>query len=585
MRHWQLLLILIIITFLTYLPSFGNQFVWDDEQFIYANEYVKNFQVGKFFTENTVAGAGVVSNYYRPLTTLSLSLDYQLWGSNPLGFHVTNTLLHIFAGCILFYILLSLGLPQLAATGITGIFLLHPIQTEAVVYINSRGDSLSAVFSLLSCLFLVLLIQKRTFTVTTGSTAFKLNHRLWIPLVPITYLGAILSKEIGIATGGVLALLPLIVLSPTLVLQQLKKRTSLFSQTVTTIVTAAAVGGIYLFLRATTLNFQSSFNFYQDGSAYSESVVVRLLSFTKILFTYWQLLLYPYPLYMERSSDVLTTWQTPWLWSMLGVLVVVGFLCWYEYTRKSTLYITLGTAWFFIFLLPTSGIVAINGMLYEHWLYLPMNGFFLTLFGVMRLLPTRIKKFFIATQLLILSLFFVCLALLTIRQNYNWSTPILLYTHVLKFTDSARLHNNLGMALAEDGQYLAAVKEYKEALAFGIEYPQIYHNLGNVLISLGNRDEAIQSYERAISVSPRFIQSYQKLLELYNQEGEKEEAISVVQLAQKNMPNVPDYLYLEAQLRAPLTASEAAQLQQRAQENFPGNRELQEALRQSQLLQ
>ena len=74
-------------------------------------------------------------------------------------------------------------------------------------------------------------------------------------------------------------------------------------------------------------------------------------------------------------------------------------------------------------------------------------------------------------------------------------------------------------------------------------------------------------------------------MELYNQEGEKEEAISVVQLAQKNMPNVPDYLYLEAQLRAPLTASEAAQLQQRAQENFPGNRELQEALRQSQLLQ
>ena len=88
----KLVLILIGATFLAYFSSFSNPFIWDDEQFITSNAYVRNFDIGKIFTTNTVAGAGVQSNYYRPLTTLSFAVDTAIWGSNPFGFHLTNLL-------------------------------------------------------------------------------------------------------------------------------------------------------------------------------------------------------------------------------------------------------------------------------------------------------------------------------------------------------------------------------------------------------------------------------------------------------------------------------------------------------------
>ena len=68
-----------------YLPSLQNGFLWDDEVFFLNNENVAKFDVVKMFTESTTSGAGQTSNYYRPLTSLSFAIDYQLWGEKPLG--------------------------------------------------------------------------------------------------------------------------------------------------------------------------------------------------------------------------------------------------------------------------------------------------------------------------------------------------------------------------------------------------------------------------------------------------------------------------------------------------------------------
>ena len=105
-------LLLIGIGILVYTPSLTNKLFWDDEQFIYNNQHVKRFDIVKIFTTNTIDGAGETSNYYRPLTTLSFAFDYQLWGINPIGYHLTNTLLHTSAGVLVFLLLLSLGMTK-----------------------------------------------------------------------------------------------------------------------------------------------------------------------------------------------------------------------------------------------------------------------------------------------------------------------------------------------------------------------------------------------------------------------------------------------------------------------------------------
>jgi protein O-mannosyl-transferase len=195
-------LILFILGLVSYGFGLNNQFVWDDEQFIYKNQFVKTFAVKEIFTTNTIAGAGELSNYYRPLTTLSFAIDYSIWGLTPFGFHLTNLLLHISAGCVLILILRALKIPIIPATIIAGLFIVHPIQTEAVSYANSRGDSLFTFFAFGSVLSFLYVLSKKNYAITIYNLSLSLTPKIFGTLAVMLYATSIFSKEIGIATGG-----------------------------------------------------------------------------------------------------------------------------------------------------------------------------------------------------------------------------------------------------------------------------------------------------------------------------------------------------------------------------------------------
>lgn len=100
-----------------------------------------------------------------PLTYLSFAIDYHFWGLNPLGYHLTNILLH---GC-------NAGLVVLIANRLycgsrdlrvdegylyPGILLLiglvwglHPLRVESVAWVSQRKDVLNGLFTLGSVLF------------------------------------------------------------------------------------------------------------------------------------------------------------------------------------------------------------------------------------------------------------------------------------------------------------------------------------------------------------------------------------------------------------------------------------------------
>ena len=80
-RIKELAIILIIIGFLAYLPSFFGGFVWDDEDFVYANTYVKEFQINKFWSENAIAGRGKKFQLLPADSVLDVRLDLQNGGA------------------------------------------------------------------------------------------------------------------------------------------------------------------------------------------------------------------------------------------------------------------------------------------------------------------------------------------------------------------------------------------------------------------------------------------------------------------------------------------------------------------------
>lgn len=528
--HNKLWFILFIVAFLTYLPSFNNQFVWDDEQFIYKNEFVKQFDLKKILISNTIAGSGHNSNYYRPITSLSFAFDHAIWGLNPIGFHLSNTLLHIGAGLIIFKILQKLKLKKQQAFLISLIFLIHPIQTEAVVYANSRGDSMYVFWGVASLLLWITALNNKQLKKKLLNLEFNINQFTLFFLSGFCYLISILSKEIGIAVLGLQGLILFFTIYKNLTKNfKLKKILNKWRSAILAFFINSLMAGLYLYLRATSLNFGNSFNFYDTDNAYTNNLITRLLSFSKVLFTYFKLLLVPYPLHMERDTIIINSFLNPWPILAIAAAItvlIVGIKDLIKNKNKNAGLFLFGALWFVIMLSPTSGIVPINSLIYEHWLYLPMLGFFISLFALNQMLritwPKLLQQYFWPTLFSLYILF-------TIRQNWLWAKPIRFYEYTLSHKQSARLYNNLAMSYADIQNHDQAIANYKKSLTLSDNYPQTYHNLANIYKEIGDNQQAITNYEQALKLSPQFYFSYSPLINLYLAEENLDQAQNLIE--------------------------------------------------------
>src|SRR5690606_27259419 len=123
-----------------------------------------------------------------------------------------------------------------------------------------------------------------------------------------------------------------------------------------------------------------------------------------------------------------------WLFAFVLLCIALAIISLWQWKKFQQTNILFGWAWIAIMLIPMSGIIAINGLLYEHWLYLPLIGFCIITLEIIQLfLPkffnNKFSKYIVIGVVIVLSI-------LTMRQNYYWSTPIKLYTYLLQYTDS-----------------------------------------------------------------------------------------------------------------------------------------------------
>lgn len=143
---WAAALALLALTALAYAPGVSSPLLWDDRDHIADNPRLQS--LGGL--------AGVVSapqgRYYRPLIFASYAAERCAWGLSPIGFHLTNLLLHLANVALLLVVARRIGVGETAALGGAALFALHPIQSEAVVYVSGRTDLLVAFGALLSCL-------------------------------------------------------------------------------------------------------------------------------------------------------------------------------------------------------------------------------------------------------------------------------------------------------------------------------------------------------------------------------------------------------------------------------------------------
>lgn len=523
----KLIVILFLVGLITYFNSFHNQFVWDDSHFIIQNIFVQSLNyIPQIFTSNTIAGAGATSDYYRPLTSLSFAIDYHFWGDNVLGYHLTNTFFHITAGILLFLFLLRINFNKTLSFWVALIFLVHPAQTEAVTYLSSRGD---AFYSLL------FLISLNLFSTSIYLQKTAIPKRLLLFLSILFFGLSVLAKETALALTPIyIGVLLLYKLQNNLTLKALHQK---YRNQIITVMLIFLLTVIYVIIRINFLSFHNFFNFTGFDDIYTRSLLVRFYTFCKVFFTYIQILIYPYPLYLERSTTFVLTPLSPYVISAILVSLLVIFLGIVEVKKKREAWILFGSLWFVSHILPASGIIPITGTHHENWLYMPMVGFLITVLGIARLVFPKLalakyKKILTFLALLVVVIFMY----LTMLQNTKWKDNITYYEHNLRFVDSARVHLNLGNAYLGANMDDKALIHLKKAIQLKDIYPQTHYNLGKLYQKRNQYDLAEKEYFSSLKLDPDFIFAYTALINLYLGEQKFDQALPLVQTILKIYP-------------------------------------------------
>ncbi|MEJ6481807.1 tetratricopeptide repeat protein [Nostoc punctiforme UO1] len=125
-----------------------------------------------------------------------------------------------------------------------------------------------------------------------------------------------------------------------------------------------------------------------------------------------------------------------------------------------------------------------------------------------------------------------------LREAKKFEEAAVKYKAALRLDPNSIIaHNNLGIALDDQGKLEEAIAAYQRALLIDPNYANAHNNLGIELSNQGKLDEAIAAYQRALLIDPNYTQAHNNLgLMLYGQ-GKLSEAIAAYQRALLIDPN------------------------------------------------
>ena len=490
-KYKQNLLVLLLFTLavaIFYGNTLKNDFVFDNHDTIEHNPYVTSLKyIPRVFTSAPFL-------YYRPLLSISDIVTYQI-SPKPWMFHLVNLI--YFAADVFLVFLLAKLLTKKSLVGIFAalLFLIHPINTEAVNWV-SVPDLLSTVFILLTviCYFLYRTKPKAKYLVYTG----------------LLYACGIFSKEPAILVPAMFLVLDLFYFK--------KKVSALFQwKNLKPYIISLAILIFCLGLRFYFLHGLGG----AGGVTHNFTAIQKVYLFFYSFALYVQKLFWPIPLSDLYNAPTIFNFLSAKFFTYVFVFIMYICLCFLAWKKHwfSTLF---GLIWFLIFLLPS--LLFLNALVVtfaERYLFTPVVGFSII---VAALLGQLWKKGKNAKVLIIVILSVISLASFVViyqRNNY-WVDDINIYKESLKKEPNSDAFNyDLAVAYLNKGDSASAEKIFKEMIKLGTggSLYKVYNNLGNIYRKKGDLNQAIKYYQSSIKLNPKHKESYNNLGAQYVERG------------------------------------------------------------------
>ncbi|MGE5280115.1 MAG: tetratricopeptide repeat protein [Deltaproteobacteria bacterium] len=488
------ILLIVCLGAALYANALPGSFILDDGLLVQGNVTIRDWRnIPKMFTRDVGEGGGGDYGFWRPLQLLTYMVDHVFWKDNPVGYHLTNALLHILAAVALFWLLELLFKDTLLALLTALFFVAHPVHTEAVTYIAGRPDPMAALFMLLTL----------AFTVKAAET--RRPWLFWAAVV--SYTAALLSRENALIVPVLLGLIAV----------ALGKRLPRPH-----VAAVTALAGAYIVLRLTLLRFLF------EGHKASTAFLQRIPGFFVAFAAYLRILVLPFGLHMEYGEKTFPFFSPP---VFLGILLFGAAVVFLLRERRKRGLVLFAISWFLLTLAPVSNVFfPINAYMAEHWLYLPSIGFFLLLAGgfsyLLRRAGTRAAAL---TGCCLLTVFW---GTLTVAQNTTWADLQRFYERTIRYApDSSRAYGNLAMLYQANGDTAKAERLYKKAMDLDAKNFKAAYNLGILYADAGRNAEAEQMYERSLEVKPNYANALNNLAKLYAETGRNDEAIALASRA------------------------------------------------------
>jgi tetratricopeptide (TPR) repeat protein len=520
---WKIIvfcLLIFVAGFAVYANTLTADFIWDDEYLIINNTQIKSFShITNVFKTYVGYGSENINNFYRPMQELSNMIDFALWGLNPTGFHLTNTVLHAAVGMLVFLLILRLTGDLLASVVGSLFYAVHPVHTEAVAYIAGRADPLYSVFMLISLLLFIKYVN------STGKN-------------PVVYFLSIFFFVVSLLAKEMVFTLPIILFFYMFYFLRHTEKQNLYEKYKWTWLPYGIIVGIYGFLRATVLSFSD----IAPASAFNKiPFVLRILTFFRTIVTYFSLLIMPVDLHMERTISITRNVFEP---SALFALLLVSAIFWAIYWtyKKNLRLISFSIVWFFVFLLPVSNIVPINSFLAEHWIYMASVGIFLILGSFVSFVWQKIPRGARSLHIAFLCAVIVPLILYargTVLRNKDWHNEISFFNSTLKYhPKNARLYLNLGNTYYEKKQIDKAIEQYKKAIEINKKYAVAYGNIGSAYLNKRMPKKAEEYLKKAIAYKYNYPIAHYNMGIIYFNRREYNKALEELDIATQQLPQL-----------------------------------------------
>ena len=487
-RWWLLALVLTLAVFLAYQPAWRGGFVWDDDVHLLWNPVL---QPGGLL--NTwIPGTNV--NYW-PLTSSLYRIGYEIWGLNPLGYHLLNIALHAAAALLVWRLLEELKIP--AAFFAAAVFALHPVNVESVAWITQLKNALSLPLGLLSIICFL---------------SFEKNGSRW------RYLAALGIFFLSTLSKGMTLSLPAILLA-----LAWWQRGRVSARDLLRAAPFFAVAAAMVLMELKMQHVAAGDDVVRADSLLSRTVIAGCA----IWFYAWKFvcpvnLIFCYPRWSISAHDPLA--YVP------GILLIAIFAAawWKQKTWGRPVVMTI--VCYVALLLPVLGFVNIYFMEYslvaDHWQYAATIVLSAALAASLAAIARRFPQFHPTQRPLRLGLLAVLFALTFQQARMYADYEALFKTTIRRNPWCWMAYNNLGVYYDDHGRRDEAIAQYKKTLEVMPDHAWAHYNLGKDLANRGAIDAAIEHFRSALVIKPKFAEAHDNLGQALARRGDVLAAIS-----------------------------------------------------------